>query len=261
MIVISQSAVVADSELWKGERRTRKLCDKTFSHPLYFLGRQPSSLPCDCLKEDVMCSELLCTFSTTALSLQTPLNCLFTSCRPLIVQKTVCILEYSTYITHRNCGHRFHFLCSRLSSSGTMFSQCEKENTQDVLYPWLQNNGVSLITRCYPPAFLPLVFWGFLCFFSEHGLSFTQLCEMGLVVICSTIMALPLLCFSSQTLRWQFSPYLDDYLQEQSLVSRCGWGHQADLRVGDAKRERVEDLQVFKLPWLWTGAQHLHHIC
>lgn len=54
--------------------------------------------------------------------------------------------------------HRFHFLCSRLSSSGTMFSQCEKENTQDVLYCWLQNNGVSLITRCYPNALFPLFF-------------------------------------------------------------------------------------------------------
>lgn len=53
-----------------GERRRRKLCDKEFSHPLYFLGQQPSPLPSECLKEDVMCSERLCTFSTAALSLQ-----------------------------------------------------------------------------------------------------------------------------------------------------------------------------------------------
>lgn len=48
-----------------GEGWGWRLCDKPFSHPLYFRGQQPSPLP-----EDAVWSERACTFSATALSLQ-----------------------------------------------------------------------------------------------------------------------------------------------------------------------------------------------
>lgn len=52
--------------LWiGGEGRGWKLCDKPFSHPLYFRGQRPSPLP-----EDAVWSERACTFSAAALSLQ-----------------------------------------------------------------------------------------------------------------------------------------------------------------------------------------------
>lgn len=36
------------------KRLMRKLCDKAFNHPLYFLGQQPSPLPDECVKKNAL---------------------------------------------------------------------------------------------------------------------------------------------------------------------------------------------------------------
>lgn len=113
--------------LWIGEGRGWKLCDKPFSHPLYFRGQQPSPLP-----EDAVWSERACTFSAAALSLQkfSPWTvCLQAAQHWLYCKNQRLEAEvWNTQLKQDLClslwGWRF--LCSRLSSSGSDFNSAQR---------------------------------------------------------------------------------------------------------------------------------------
>lgn len=146
-----------------------KLCDKPFSHPLYFRGQQPSPLP-----EDAVWSERACAFSAAALSLQkfSPWTvCLQPAEHWLHCKNQRLEAErWNTRLKQELClsQRRWRFLCSRLSSSGSDFNTAQrlkkKKHALVLLYPSLQCQTLRFLIS-------PLD--------SGVGLSFTRLWEVG----------------------------------------------------------------------------------
>lgn len=136
-------------------------------------------------------NRMLCAPSGSALSqpqplsLQKPLNCLFTSCAALIIWQTVCMLEYST---DRSDGgyHLGDFLCSSLSPSGTDFNQGFRVGI------WSEQVENRMHPSCSTPGSVLVWVW-----FEFH----TAVRAGTLAVICCTVVSLLQRCVSSQTLR------------------------------------------------------------
>lgn len=175
------------------EGREWKLCDKPFSHPLYFRGQQPSPL-----LEDAVWSERACTFSATALSLQkfSP----WTVCLQAVQHWLYCTNQsleaevWNTQLKQELCLSLWGdgFLCSRLSSSGSDFNSAQRLTTTTTTKKRCTCVSVSITEVSNAPLpHLPPWSWGWIEFHAAvRGGS--------AALICST---LPLLFFSSQSLR------------------------------------------------------------
>lgn len=159
------SNTVTVNGLWKGGGRTRKLCDKPFSHPPLLPG--PTTLP---TSRRVYLKRMLCARSCSALS--QPQLYRFKSLAPELfvyrphsidcIAKSKSVGWSRVHTAHAGTLVISCFLCSRLSSSGTEFNNTKKKAT------WVAVSfTVKLTAPC--PRLLD----------SEHGLSFTQLCEVG----------------------------------------------------------------------------------
>lgn len=168
---------------WIGERRMRKLCDKAFSHPLYFLGQQPSPLPSECLKEDVVCSELLCTFSTAALSLQKPSPwtvCLHAAQHWLYDKHS---LGWSIVRTAHKEPLPLWDISNTFSAQGCHLVArtpivLEKMHWSCLIIDWKIIRRPSITFTIFCPLFIPR---RPLLLSSEFGLSFSQLFDTGLL--------------------------------------------------------------------------------
>lgn len=153
------------------EGREWKLCDKPFSHPLYFRGQQPSPL-----LEDAVWSERACTFSAAALSLQkfSP----WTVCLQAVQHWLYCTNQsleaevWNTQLKQELCLSLWGdgFLCSRLSSSGSDFNSAQRLTTTTKKRCTCVSVSITEVSNA-PLPHLPLE--------AEVGLSFTQLWEVG----------------------------------------------------------------------------------